>query len=170
MTDTPELGPDAVVSLREITAETLFPVIKLSDTLSETQKHMVADNAVSIAQAHFSKYAWFRAIYADETPVGFLMLYIGPEDAAEPADDKPAEDQPIFHFIWRLMVGGPYQGKGYGRRALELLMDQLRAEGVTRLGVSCHPGDDGPEEFYRRLGFERDGKMYDDEVGLARLL
>ena len=110
MTETPELTRDAVVSLREITEETLGPVLKLSDTLSETQKHMVAPNAVSIAQAHFSPYAWFRAIYADETPVGFLMLYIGPED-----DEKPAETQPTFHFIWRLMVGGPYQGRGYGR-------------------------------------------------------
>lgn len=163
MTETPELTPDAVVSLREITAETLFPVIKLSDTLSETQRRMVAPNAVSIAEAHFSPHAWFRAIYADETPVGFLMLYIGPED-----DTKPADDQPVFHFIWRLMVGAPFQGKGYGRRALELLMDNLRGEGVTHLAVSCHPGDDGPEGFYRRLGFERDGKWYDDEVGMSR--
>lgn len=165
MTETPELTRDAVVSLREITEETLWPVLKLSDTLSETQKHMVAPNAISIAQAHFSKYAWFRAIYADETPVGFLMLYIGPED-----DDKPRESQPDFHFLWRLMVGGAYQGKGYGRRALEILMDDLRAKGVTELGVSCHAGDDGPEGFYRRLGFERDGKMYDEEVGLRRQL
>ncbi len=163
MTDTPELTPDAVVSLREITAETLFPIIKLSETLTETQRHMVAPNAVSIAEAHFSPYAWFRAIYADETPVGFLMLHIGPED-----DTKPAEEQPVVHFLWRLMVGGAYQGKGFGRRALELLMDRLRGEGVTRLAVSCHPGDDGPEGFYRRLGFERDGKWYDDEVGMSR--
>jgi diamine N-acetyltransferase len=163
MTDTPELTPDAVVSLREITADTLSPVLKLSDTLSETQRRMVAPNAVSIAEAHFSPHAWFRAIYADETPVGFLMLYIGPED-----DERPADEQPVFHFIWRLMIAASYQGKGYGRAALERLMDQLRAEGVTHLAVSCHPGDEGPEGFYRRLGFERDGKWYDDEVGMSR--
>lgn len=163
MTDTPELTPGAVVSLREITAETLFPVIKLSDTLSEAQRQHVAPNAVSIAEAHFSPYAWFRAIYADETPVGFLMLYIGPED-----DTQPADDQPVFHFLWRLMIGAAHQGKGYGRRALELLMGRLRGEGVTHLAVSCDPGDDGPEGFYRRLGFERDGKWYGVEVGMSR--
>jgi diamine N-acetyltransferase len=55
VTDTPELTRDAVVSLREITEDTLWPVLKLSDTLSDTQKRMVAPNADSIAQAHFSK-------------------------------------------------------------------------------------------------------------------
>jgi hypothetical protein len=30
---------------------------------------------VSIAQVHFRPEAWFRAICADDTPVGFVMLY-----------------------------------------------------------------------------------------------
>jgi diamine N-acetyltransferase len=154
-------GADAVVSLREITEKTLFPIINLSDTLAEPQKRMVAPNAVSIAQAHFSKYAWFRAIYADETPVGFLMVYIGPED-----DEKPEEGQPTVYFLWRLMVGGPYQGKGYGRRALEIVIDDLKQRGVSEFLVSCGEGEGSPEGFYRRLGFERNGKTYGEEVGL----
>ena len=149
------------VTLREITAETVRTICALSETLSPAHKRMVADNAVSIAEAHFSPHAWFRAIYADETPVGFIMIYIGPEDEEQGKLDT-------VYFLWRLMVAAPYQGKGFGRRALELLMDRLRGEGVTRLAVSCHPGDDGPEGFYRRLGFERDGKWYDDEVGMSR--
>jgi diamine N-acetyltransferase len=153
---------DAVVSLREITEKTLFPIINLSDTLVEPQKRMVAPNAVSIAEAHFSKYAWFRAIYADETPVGFLMVYIGPED-----DNVPAEEQPTVYFLWRLMVGGPYQGKGYGRRALEIVIDDLKQRGISEFLVSCGEGEGSPEGFYRRLGFERNGKPYGDEVGLT---
>jgi diamine N-acetyltransferase len=34
----------------------------LSDTLTEPQKFMVAPNAISLAQALFSKKAWCRAI------------------------------------------------------------------------------------------------------------
>ena len=36
--------------------------------------------ARSIAQAHFEEKAWYRAIYADERPVGFIMLYDDPEE------------------------------------------------------------------------------------------
>ncbi|MGD8472765.1 MAG: hypothetical protein PVH59_01500, partial [Anaerolineae bacterium] len=56
-----ELGPEAEVSLREITGETVREICNLSNTLTPPRKYMVAPNAVSIAQAHFSPNAWFRA-------------------------------------------------------------------------------------------------------------
>jgi diamine N-acetyltransferase len=147
----------AVISLREVTAETVREICKLSDTLSDAQKRMVAPNAVSIAEAHFSEHAWFRAIYADDTPVGFVMLYNGPDD------DDPSKE---VHFLWRYMIAGPHQGKGYGRRALQIVIDDLKAQGAKELITSCGEGEASPEGFYRSLGFERDGNMYGDEVGL----
>ena len=150
-------SPEAILSLREVTGETVRTICKLSDTLSDAQKRMVAPNAVSIAEAHFSEHAWFRAIYADDTPVGFVMLYIGPND------EQPPEEE---HFLWRYMIEGPHQGKGYGRRALQIVIDDLRAKGVKALLTSCGEGEASPEGFYRSLGFERDGKVYEEEVGL----
>ena len=35
--------------------------------------------AFSIAEAHFSPLAWFRAVYAGDTPVGFVMLSDDPD-------------------------------------------------------------------------------------------
>jgi len=152
-----------IVTLREITEETVRPICALSDTLSPAHKKMVADNAISIAEAHFSPHAWFRAIYAGETPVGFVMIYIGPED------EEQGKLNTVY-FLWRLMVAEPYQGKGYGRRAVELLIDKIKAEGATELLVSCGEGEGSPEGFYRALGFERTGEMLDDEVVMKRPL
>lgn len=119
---------------------------------------MVADNALSIAQAHFSENAWMRAIYADDTPIGFLLLHIG-------SDYEDGIDCPGV-FLWRLMIAGPYQGLGYGRRAMERLFDHLRALGVPRLYTSCGLGEGSPEGFYKRLGFRPTGEMYGDEIEL----
>ena len=152
-----ELGPVAEVSLREITAETVREVCRLSDTLTPPRKYMVAPNAISIAQAHFSEHAWFRAIYADDTPVGFLMLY-----------DDPQEPE---YFLWRLMIAGPHHGKGFGRRAIALLADHVRTRpGAAVLETSCGQGPGSPEGFYRKLGFERNGKVIGEEVGLSLIL
>ena len=151
------------VTLREITEKTVRPICALSDTLSPAHKKMVADNAISIAEAHFSPHARFRAIYADETPVGFIMIYIGPEDEEQGKLNK-------VYFLWRLMVAASYQGKGYGRRAVELLIDKVKADGATELLVSCGEGEGSPEEFYRMLGFERTGEILDDEVVMKRPL
>jgi diamine N-acetyltransferase len=151
MTEEPQVGPEAVVSLREITAETVREICQLSTTLSEEQQKMVAPNALSIAQAHFSDKAWFRAIYADEVPVGFVMLY----DDAEKSE----------YFLWRLMVAGPHQGKAYGRRAVELLIEYVRTRPKAKeLLASYVPIEGGPEGFYRKLGFEPTGEIDHGEV------
>ena len=157
MSDDTTIGPNAAVSLREVTSETVRDILRLSDTLQPPQSHMVAPNAVSIAQAHFEPRAWFRAIYADETPVGFIMLYDAPEEPT--------------YFLWRLMIATPHQGKGFGRRAVEMLIERVKTRpGATELLVSCHEGEGSPEGFYHKLGFRRNGKMYDNEVGLALAL
>jgi diamine N-acetyltransferase len=139
------------LTLRQITEETVVAVCKLSDTLSEPQQKMVAPNARSIAEAHFSDKAWFRAIYADETPVGFIMLY----------DDGEKSE----YYLWRLMIAGPYQKKGYGKRAVELLIDYVRTRpGAKELLTSYVPIEGGPEMFYRNLGFRPTGDVDGGEV------
>jgi len=147
-------GPEAEVTLREVTSETVHQICRLSDTLTAPKKFMVAPNALSIAEAHFEPHAWFRAIYAGETPVGFLMLY-----------DSPEEKE---YFLWRLMIAESHHGKGFGRRAIELLADYVRSRpGATVLETSCGQGAGSPEGFYEALGFRRNGKVLDDEVVMS---
>ncbi|MDD9961356.1 MAG: GNAT family N-acetyltransferase [Gammaproteobacteria bacterium] len=134
--------PRNPVSLREVTQQTVDAVLKLRVT--KDQDRFVASNAVSIAQAHFSPHAWFRAIYAGETPVGFLMLSIQPEQGE--------------YFLWRFMVDAQHQGRGYGRRALELLVKHVKGLPHAReLTLSHVPGAGSPEGFYRKLGFAHTG-------------
>ncbi|HAA85521.1 MAG TPA: N-acetyltransferase [Kosmotogaceae bacterium] len=150
------------IHFREIDAETVIDVCRLSDTLKDHQKRHVASNAVSIAQAHFDNDAWFRAIYADDALVGFIMLDFGSDDDKDV--DRPAA------FLWRFMIGGEFQGKNYGKLAMERLFEQLRQQGYSELKTSCSTDDNGPLNFYKGLGFVEDGEWYDDEIGLSRKL
>ena len=146
-----KLNTHSEVKLREITEDTVVEICKLSNTLTSTQQKTVAPNAVSIAQAHFSDKAWFRAIYADETPVGFIMLY-----------DDPLKPE---YCLWRLMIAGPYQKLGYGKRAIELLCKYVKTRpNAKELVASYVPIDGGPKGFYEKLGFKPTGEMEDDEV------
>ncbi len=144
-----QLPEDAVISLREVTSDNLSAILKLK--VKPEQEQFVASNAVSIAQAHFEEKAWFRAIYAGETPVGFVMLY----------DDPEKTD----YFLWRFMIDQSYQGRHFGERALKLLIDHVRAEpGATELLVSYVPAAGSPEPFYRAAGFVDTGEISDGEV------
>jgi diamine N-acetyltransferase len=131
------------ITLREITKETVRAVMRLE--VAEAQTSFVAPNSVSIAQAHFEPKAWFRAIYAGDEPVGFAMLHEDPDEAE--------------YFLWRFMIDHGHQGKGYGRRAIELLTDRVRTlPRATRLLTSYVPGDGGPGPFYHRCGFVDTGE------------
>ncbi len=141
--------PDADVSLREVTAETVRDVCRL--TVAPGQERFVAPNSVSIAEAYFCEKAWFRAIYADEMPVGFLMLYDDPQ--------KPE------YFLWRFIIADEHQGKGYGRSAIELLIEHVRTRPMAeKLSTSYVPGEGSPEGFYRGLGFEPTGEEDEGEI------
>ena len=136
------------VTLEEVTEDTLTTVLKLN--VSEEQKKFVAPNSVSIAQAHFSKTAWFRAICYDKIPVGFIMI----DDNAEKAE----------YFLWRFMIDQRYQGNKIGRRAIELLVEHVKTRpNATELLTSCVPGEGSPDKFYENLGFVATGEVEDDE-------
>jgi diamine N-acetyltransferase len=147
------------VQLREITRETVIAVIKLD---AGDDGKQVAPNAVSIAQAHFQREAWFRAVYDDDALVGFVMIY-DPTLVENP-------DEPDF-FLWRLMVDRAHQGKGYGRAAVEAVVEHLRARpGPRRLLVSHVKGAERLAQFYQSLGFVYTGAEDSGELVMARPL
>lgn len=144
----------ATITLREITAATVNNILKLK--VKPEQETFVASNAKSIAEAHFEPKAWFRAIYADETPVGFVQLI---DDAETPS-----------YYIWRFMIDAAHQRKGYGRRALQLVIDYVRSRPNAReVTLSYVPEEGGPEPLYRSMGFVPTGEIEEDEV-VARLV
>lgn len=147
------------IHFKRITAQSVIRICKLSETLTPAQRKMVSDNALSIAQAHFSEHAWMRAVYADDVPIGFILLHFG-------SDYEDGLDCPGA-FLWRFMIAGPYQGKGYGEKAMTRLFTHLRAMGIPELYTSCGLGEASPEGFYKRLGFVRTGDFYDDEPELV---
>lgn len=130
------------VTLREITADTVRAICDLET--NDYQRDYVAPNAVSIAQAHFAPSARFRAVYAGETPVGFIMWRSRYDDSV--------------CFLWRLMIDRHHQNKGYGGAALSLLIATARSDGFKRLLTSYEPGDADPREFYIQLGFRDTGE------------
>lgn len=138
------VSKSSTITLKEITSDTVRSICNLK--VSSAQNRFVAPVAVSIAQAYFEPKAWFRAIYADETPVGFVMLY----------DDQENHT----YYLWRFLLDAQYQRMGFGKQAMKLLIEEVRTRpNATALLVSYVPETDGPGPFYQKLGFEPTGEM-----------
>ena len=161
MEDDPVTEPDRlqssdVITLREVSEANISAVEQLR--VRAGQEMFVDDVVHSLAEAK-NKPAlrpWYRAVYADETPVGFLMI----------CDGVPFGDESIRwpYYLWRMLIDGRYQGRGYGRSALDRLVEYLRMRpGAEELVTSTVPGEGSPLGFYLRYGFEETGEWFDHE-------
>ncbi len=148
-----------VVALREITEVDRAAVEAL--TVSAEQDDYVAGVAESLVEAAETPDAapWFRAVYADDEPVGFLML-----------SDGITVEHPDYlgpYFLWRILIDEHHQGRGYGAAALALAVTQVRSHPDARvLLTSAVPGAHSPLGFYLRHGFRRTGEVRDGEIVL----
>ncbi|WP_435058981.1 GNAT family N-acetyltransferase [Streptomyces sp. bgisy060] len=138
--------------LEPITPDNVEAALALS--VHPHQERNVAPVVKSLAEAYaFGEQAWPRLIVDGDRPVGFVMAFLDiPWNEQQDRADRRSG-------IWRLSIAAGSQGKGYGRFAVEAVRGELRRRGEQRLFVTWEPGEDGPGEFYRRLGFRTTGEL-----------
>lgn len=136
-----------MIQLQEITKENLDEVLRLH--VAEHQKSFVSTVADSLAQAYVYKETAFPfAIYADDKPVGFIML--GYYESRKQ------------YTLWKFLIDKEQQSKGYGKEALKqgiaYLKERLDAKEIFT-GVSL--GNERAKHLYRSVGFVETGLIED---------
>ena len=148
-----------MVSLRALSESNRQAVEALR--VSPSQERFVSSVAESLreAAAEPDGRALSWAVYADDTPVGFVMI----------SDEVGGPDY-IPHYLWKLLIDERYQRQGFGTATLDLVVQYFRGRpGVEVLSTSAGQGEGSPISFYERYGFVQTGEVvFDDEV-LLRL-
>jgi len=149
------------ITLRQITDDNRDEVLAVRTT--EAQEQFVSTVAGSIAEAEEYPQAnpWFRAVYADDEPVGFVML------SWDVVPQPPEILGPWF--LWKLIIDHRHQGHGFGQETVRQVVELVRAEGATELLTSHVVGEGGPAGFYARLGFVPTGELDPEGEVILRL-
>ncbi|WP_083497020.1 GNAT family N-acetyltransferase [Brevibacillus choshinensis] len=92
-------------------------------------KEHVTSNALSLAQAKVEPEWIPKAIYADDQLVGFTVYGF--------------EMKNSFYFITRLMLDYRHQGKGYGKAALLLVIEEFKNMGTQEIYTSFVSTNEG---------------------------
>jgi diamine N-acetyltransferase len=155
----------ATISLRPIDESNYRECIELS--VAPDQERFVASNRQSLADA----YVWRDAaepyaVYADDEMVGFALLYPLTEDP--PSYPLPAGATVRGYIIVRLMIDARFQGNGYGRDALEAIVETVRGRGLGTIRLSVVPENEQALGFYRRNGFAETGEIQGGEIVMER--
>lgn len=140
-----------MLHLRPITKDNWYKAISLR--VREDQVQFVASNAVSLAQLNFLENFHAKGIYHDEEMVGFTLFGID-EDEHE-------------YWIYRMMIDQKHQGKGYGKQAVQLVIDDIRClkeERHATITLSYEPTNEHAKRVYEKMGFQEiDGLIIGDE-------
>ncbi len=120
--------------------------------VSKEQELYVANSTAILARAYAYRNFRSRAllIYEDETPVGMVLYY---------------DEESIGAYVFsELFIDERFQGKGYGRTATELVLDNMKKDGRYSKVILCYiEGNDAAKNLYESFGFteiERD----EDEI------
>ena len=148
------------LQFREITEENYQEFIELE--VKPDQKDCfffksTKPNMMTLAQAYVFKGTEVLAIYDGGSMIGGVYF----------DTNCGIEDERTIAWLTRLMIDQKYQGNGYGRRAMEMLINRIKManQGKSiRLGLSYEPENELAKSLYSSLGFKSSDEMVDDQV------
>lgn len=118
-------------------------------SVGEEQRHFVAEPHVIYARAYAYRNFRSRAflIYDGKTAVGAGLYYDCPEFDA--------------YDLSQLFIDKRFQGKGYGRAATQLILDEMKKDGkYSKVDLCYIEGNEAARHLYESFGFavtEQDG-------------
>lgn len=154
-----------MISLRPVDASNYRECIELS--VAPEQQGFVASNLQSLADA----YVWREAaepfaVYSDDELVGFALLFPFAGDVDDDSIPEPGTERGMV--LVRLMVDARFQGRGFGRDAVEAIVENVRDRGLGTIRLSVVSENEQALEFYRRNGFTETGAIHGGEIVLER--
>lgn len=137
-----------MVILKEVTRENFWDVVSLEVSIEQTD--FVTSNEVSIAQSKVQPECILLAVYDDDLLVGFVMYCIDEDDGE--------------YWIYRMMVDKNYQSKGYGKKAMQLLLDRIKDDNSrNKIFLGVHKKSVAAVRLYESFGFKFNGQVFGSE-------
>lgn len=160
-----------MLELKKINRKNVADILKLE--VFDNQKSFVATNNSSIIEAYIAitenNHVFTFGIYNDDKPVGFLMIGfdVNSDDEGAPRIAKGN------YNIWRLMIDKKFQGKGFGKKAMELALEFINTFpcGTAKYcWLSYESENDVARQLYKSVGFvETDEKDGEEIVAILKL-
>jgi diamine N-acetyltransferase len=142
------------VRLKPVDRDNWRAMVRLN--LRPGQEHFVSPPSWSLSRAYArgygDRYEYLPMVICDaDTVVGYVTLV---------CDASTVDD----YWIDDIMIDAIYQGRGYGRAAMKLVLAMIpqRYPGCGAIKLTCFRGNDNAAALYQSLGFEMTGEL--DEI------
>lgn len=160
-----------MLKLKKIDRNNVAEILKLE--VFDNQKSFVATNNSSIIEGYIAitenNHVFTFGIYKDDTPIGFLMIGY---DVNSDDEDAPMIAKGNYN-IWRLMIDKKFQGKGFGKKAMDLALEFVNTfpcGTAEYCWISYESDNEVARGLYKSVGFvETDEKEGEEIVPILEL-
>jgi diamine N-acetyltransferase len=147
----------AQISVQELTVKNMYKCLNLK--LAEDQIDRIDPNVYSIAESKVNTNYTPYAIHLDEEVIGFVMTESDPDEVEERK-----------YWIPRFMIDVSYQRKGYGKEAMEQVINMFKKnDDCHYIGLSTEPDNYSALRFYESLGFYNTGELLEESETILLL-
>ncbi len=130
------------ICLKDITKDNWLDMIELK--ITKEQENYVALNSESIACSKFYDDYVNKGIYLDNTAIGFMQYF-----------PNHYEGKPNEIYIDQLMIDVNHQGQGYGKKAIQLVLSEIKKMPQYQTISICYvQGHTVMKKFFENFGFE----------------
>lgn len=146
------------VELKKIDENNFLDAFNLK--MSKDQEKFVSSPIRSLAQAYvYRNQCQPFGIYDGDKMVGYVMVIYD--------YDIPEYD------IWHMLIDASYQGKGYGSKALDKILEYIKTKPLgpsDKVTLTCNRDNGVGLKLYNKKGFMPTGNEDDDEIELSLIL
>jgi len=145
-----------IITLKPITVDNFEDCLGLA--VAEQQRAFIASNAYSLSEAYaLTNHELYvpmpYGVYHNDTIVGFCLVVYQPIDEKDPDDDENV------YYLSRIMIDKRYQGRGYGKAALQKVVEVIKTfphGPATAIVLASNPNNQ-PASLFQAFGFKEMG-------------
>lgn len=149
-----------MIHIKEIDKDNLFDVGELTSNangIATVLEDYICCNALSIAESHYYPEFKPKALYCDQTLIGFFMY-------------RELESLPNEAQICRYMLDYKFIGLGLGKKTFSAIIDYFKAKGLHKVTLGLDDENVIAKNLYTSHGFTYTGEIIDGEYIYSLML
>jgi len=101
---------------------------------------------------------WANLMPKGRVPGGHYVFAIEDEETGDRVGDlwfaeRTSDFDSTVAFVYSIEIYEPFRGRGFGKQAMLLLEDEVRARGLAHVALNVFGGNEVARSLYRSLGY-----------------
>lgn len=150
--------PEEWIHLLPVDEKNSFLGNKVAVTSEQLRSNLVLAIPEAIQAAFGNEYSEPYFICLNNEVIGYTALVF----------DQTIPNEEDRYWLWQFTIDKSYQNKGYGTKALEIVIEKFRNRAVPIITLSTKSDNNSALRLYKKFGFTLTDEMNGDEVILKK--